>query len=352
MLRISKQPVSVARSVSTLFLLLTFLVAGRVNGLSSVLPSSSTAAAMREWLLQKNRLTQANYIEVSVEEDAKLVLTTTRAVAAGQVLFGLATSNSIWSAADAYRDRDLGPQLVDLAKQAGPGFGVVALAGAVAAERVRRYRGIQGQGTAPESIGFSVPSQQGAFARWLWERHKQKKTINFDKSLVGTVELGVNLLVPMLELVARRAWSSAAADDAKKTRPPFLSQEWSQEAMFNDGSALSWSRSELENLALNSFDIVLQHQLPPPPYLLTGTGSLVPEPFVDRFDGPETWPTSEPLALVPLIDDLRGSSKNNVANAVLGSPPKGQPLGKGDCLWCVATRALEANERIVITPSS
>ena len=307
---------------------------------------------MQEWLLQGNRLTHANYVEFSTNAEAnnqQLVLTTTtRSVAAGQVLFGLSKSNAIWSATDAYRDRDLGPKLKELAKQAGPGFGVVALAGAVAAERVRRYRGIEGQGTAPESIGYSVPSKQGAFARWLWDRHKQKKIINFDENLSGTVELGVKLLVPMLELVARRAWSSAAADDAKKPSPSFLSQEWAQEAMLNDGSALSWSRGELENLALNAFDLVLQHQKPPSPYLLSGTGSLVPEPFVDRVDAPETWPTGEPLALVPLIDDLLRDSSSKAANAVLGSPPKGQPLGKDDCLWCVATRALEANECIVI----
>ena len=151
----------------------------------------------------------------------------------------------------------------------------------------------------------------------------------------------------MLELVARRAWSSAAADDSKGTAPPFLSQDWAQQAMFSDGSALSWSRSELENLALTSFDLVLQHQTPPPPFLLSGTGSLVPEPFLDGDDAPETWPTNEALALVPLIDDLRSSSSE--ANAILGSPPKGQPQGKEDCLWCVATRALEANECIVAT---
>jgi hypothetical protein len=304
------------------------------------------AQAMREWLLTDDRLKPtAVELRSSVDKNdhANLLVSTTRTVSRGEVLFRL-SSDSVWSAADTYQDRDLGPKFRDLCRQAGPGFGVVALSGVLAAEKVRRYRSIEGQGNAPESTGFSIPSNWGAFARWLWSVHdNERKGNDIEESLMDAVLKGVNLVVPLLDVTARRAWTAAAADDST---PPFLSEEWARQAMFNDGSALSWSRGELENTAMSSFELVLERQRPPPPFLVSGVGSLIPEPFLDRH-APETWPSGEPLALVPMVDNLYSDQGSKATNAVLGSPPQGQRLGEDDCLWCVATRDLKAGERIV-----
>jgi len=315
--------------------------------------AAAEVQAMREWLLAEDRLKPTS-VELSLSDDddtdqSKFVVSTTRTVARGEVLFRLC-SDAVWSAADAYQDRDLGPKMRDFAEKAGPGFAVVALSSALAAEKVRRYRSIEGQGNAPESTGFSIPSDRGAFARWLWSIHdREGKGGNIgDESLMDTVLKGVNLIVPLLDVAARRAWSAAAADDSKPTAR-FLSKEWAREAMFNDGSALSWSRGELESVAMSSFALVLERQKPPPPFLLSGVGSLIPEPFLDP-NAPEMWPSGEPLALVPLVDDLYSSDVDDGAtNAVFGSPPRGQQrLGQDDdCLWCVATRELQVGERIV-----
>jgi hypothetical protein len=308
--------------------------------------AATEAQAMCEWLLTSDRL-KPTAVELrpsaDINDHAKFLVSTKRTVLRGEVLFRL-SSDSVWSAADAYQDRDLGPKFRDLCRQAGPGFDVVALSGVLAAERVRRYRSIEGQGNAPESTGFSIPSNRGAFARWLWSVHdNERKGNNIDESLMDDVLKGVNLVVPLLDVTARRAWTAAAADDAT---PPFLSEEWARQAMFNDGSALSWSRGELETVAMSSFELVLKRQRPPPPFLLSGVGSLIPEPFLDRHV-PEIWPSGESLALVPLVDDLYSDQGSTTTNAVLGSPPQGQRLGDKDCLWCVATRDLKAEERIV-----
>lgn len=158
----------------------------------------------------------------------------------------------------------------------------------------------------------------------------------------------------MLDVAARRAWSSAIADNnlATAKTATFLSEEWAREAMFNDGSALSWARGELESVTTQSFGLVLQVQKAPPPFLLDGVGSLIPEPFLDSDESPESWPTigGEPLALVPLVDDLCFCSDGEGdTNAVIGSPPRQvRREDRGaDCLWCVATRDLKTGERIV-----
>jgi hypothetical protein len=335
------------------FVLVGAVVVSAWSADALALPTKHAAAeaqALLEWLLTNDRLEPTAVelrpsLERSSNDRAKFLVSTTRAVSRGEVLFRL-SSDSVWSASDAYQDRDLGPKFRDLGRQAGPGFGVVALSGVLAAERVRRYRSIEGQGNAPESTGFSIPSRRGAFARWLWSAHDNERMgTDIDESLMGTVLQGVKLVVPLLDVTARRAWTAAAADDAT---PPFLSEEWARQAMYNDGSALSWSRSELESVAMRSFELVLKRQRPPPPFLVSGVGSLIPEPFLDRGQAPETWPSGEPLALVPMVDDLYSDQQGGMAtNAVLGSPPRGQRLGEKDCLWCVATRDLKAEERIV-----
>ena len=66
-------------------------------------------------------------------------VTAARAYNRGQTIFSV-SSDALLTPTAAYGDKDLGPPLRDLARRAGPGFDVVAVAGLLAAERVRTYR--------------------------------------------------------------------------------------------------------------------------------------------------------------------------------------------------------------------
>ena len=58
----------------------------------------------------------------------------------------------------------------------------------------------------------------------------------------------------------------------------------------------------------------------------------------------------EPLALVPMIDDVLASKDGaaNALNAVLGAPPpqKAGTLGAGQAIWCVADQDIAKGEKI------
>lgn len=304
------------------------------------------ANVLREWILVGDRYdSSAAVVEVENTKDdgGQCAVVTTRDVAPGEVLFRLG-KNAIWS--DAYRDRDLGPKLRDYALKTGPGFSTVALAGGLAAEKVRRFRSREGLGVAPESAGFTVPSEWGAFARWLWSSTPREE-VDIDESLVDAVSQGVNLLVPLLDVAARRYWTADAADEPDTS---VLEEEWTRKALLDDGAPRSWSRSELEAVATDSMGVVLQRTRSPPPLLLDGVvGSLIPSPFVDtKNEPPETWPTGEGLAFVPLIDDLWPETNlSDDPNAVIGSPPPNRHGGEDDCLWCIATRKINVGERVI-----
>lgn len=308
---------------------------------------SMEAKVLREWLSVADRCSStAATVEIaSLQQDSSqrssCMVVAVRDVSPGEVLFRL-TKNAIWS--NAYFDRDIGPNLKSLAARAGPGFGTVSLAGGLAAEKVRRFRSREGLGVAPESAGFTVPSKWGAFARYLWNT----QTADIDESLADVISQGVNLLVPLLDVAARRYWTADAADEPEDSVPE---EEWTRKALLDDGAPRSWSRSDLENVAMDSMGLVLEQAKYPPPFLLDGTvGSLVPAPFVDtKTDPPETWPTGEGLAFVPLVDGLfqtTGESKGEL-NAVLGSPPRTRHGGEDDCLWCVASRKINAGEQVI-----
>ena len=63
-------------------------------------------------------------------------------------------------------------------------------------------------------------------------------------------------------------------------------------------------------------------------------------------EGEDQTVVSEPLALVPLVSELAGPG---AANSVLGAPPpqKAGNRGEGQAIWLVASRDIEAGERLV-----
>ena len=244
-----------------------------------------------------------------------------------------------------------------------PGFGVVGLAGLLAAERTRQFRSRADQGLAPESAGVVVPSRWGPLCRELWRRRHEeaaaagaRRRPTRDPEIAPLVAQGVEILLPLLDVVARRAWSAPAPDP----KVAFGSAEWARKAMYDDGDAQSWSRAELELLANEAFAIALDLQREPPPpaprfdsddaapsaapddWKLTG--ETVSEPG-RRAEGSEV---SEPLAIVPPLVTL-GASPSDATNAAYGSfsgraPPAGEPT---PALVCVATRDIAPGDLVV-----
>ena len=94
-------------------------------------------------------------------------------------------------------------------------------------------------------------------------------------------------------------------------------------------------------------------QKPPPSYvkdaganILTDAGA--PSAWLQRVgEGEDQTVVSEPLALVPLVGEVLAGP--GAANSVLGAPPpqKAGNRGEGVCIWCVASRDVEAGERLV-----
>ena len=117
----------------------------------------------------------------------------------------------------------------ELAQQAGPGFGVVvALAGVLAAQRMRCLAAA-GDTTRESSHSYS------ALAQWLWHQDNVTQSrsdvqpLAVEESLAMTVQMCVQLLVPLLQRVAQRAWSvTATVKDAASKPPAVLSPEWAQ----------------------------------------------------------------------------------------------------------------------------
>ena len=73
-------------------------------------------------------------------------ITAARAYNADQVIYSI-SNDALLSPVAAYADKDVGPPLRDIALQAGPGFGVVAVAGLLAAEKIRGFRSRRGRAT-------------------------------------------------------------------------------------------------------------------------------------------------------------------------------------------------------------
>ena len=334
----------------------------------SAAPSANNAA-LREWLVP--RCPGLDGSRAALEDAAAgggggLAVRAARAYNRGQTIFAVSDA-ALLTAQCAYADKDMGPPLRDVARVAGPGFGVVGVAGLLAAERTRQFRARADQGLAPESAGVVVPSRWGPLCRELWRRRRATTgaagggaddAALRDPEIAPLVAQGVDILLPLLDVVARRAWSAPAPDP----KVAFGSAEWAWKAMYDDGDARSWSRAELAALARDAFAIALDLQREPPPPAprfdgdgaagppraapdgWTLTGATISEPG-RRAEGSEV---TEPLAIVPPLVAL-GASPSDATNAAYGSfsgraPPAGEPT---PALVCVATRDIAPGDLVV-----
>ena len=275
------------------------------------------------------------------------VLRTVRDVAAGEPLLAWDESCCL-TARNACVDTDLGPMLRELAPRTGPGFETVALGAFLAAERVRNFRVRVGLSEAVASRGQLVPSEWSELAGAMWAMDSPPVTAELEPLIVQAVDL----LLPSLDLVARRSWSAvdnpvaprkqpgAAAEP--EPEPAAFSAAWVRARQFDD--AEGWSRYELRELLAGGLARVLAYQRFPP--ALIADGAAAGEPSA-RWGWVESAPTGP--ALLPLVDALTGAAPSEEANAVLGCPsrPEVGVRDAGVCLKCVAARDLAAGERVV-----
>ena len=294
------------------------------HALSATAAPVASRAAFAEWLvplcpgLDGSRATLDDF-----------TVTAARAYNADQVIYSIG-NDALLSPVAAYADKDVGPPLRDIAVQAGPGFGVVAVAGLLAAEKIRGFRSRRGQGDAAAAAGIVVPSRWGPYARLLWD---EPVSVEADQQLV---DQAVALLLPILETTARRAWT---APDPEEEKPAFLSEKWAWQAMYEDGGSRSWSRGELTDLVRGALGVAIASQRPP----LAGdawriTGQAV-RSFNFRAEGSES---AEPTALVPLV--ASDGDANAAFRAFTGRVPSGDVA---PALVCVATRDISTGDAVV-----
>ena len=164
----------------------------------------------------------------------------------------------------AYADREFGRDLDSIAARVGPGFDTVALAAFLAAERVRNFEAETWYaGSAAEQVGMEGARRASAFSpltRAHWQAEALRPSL-IDAEVLPVVQQGEALIMPLLELAARRAWVPGSAP-----APPMLSDEWVRQAASDD--SVGCSRVQLEQLLRESFALVLARQWTmPPPYL-------------------------------------------------------------------------------------
>jgi len=184
-------------------------------------------------------------------------------------------------------------------------------------------------------VGDVVPSQWGALVRSLWAQYDAAPPQAVSADVAATVDMGVGILVPLLDVTARRSFNGPPPTAAK-----FLASEaWALAAMADD-DAQAWSRSQIVDVASAAFSLVLDWQRPPLPRLLDDADGGEDEP-------PAVWSeaSNERLALLPLVDRLVTDGPHN---ARLGSPPKTKygNRGVGQALWVQATSDIEPGDAI------
>ena len=309
---------------ATVLATLQCLAAASALAATTAAPVASRAA-FAEWLVPLCPGLDGSRATLTDE----FTITAARAYNADQVIYSIG-NDALLSPVAAYADKDVGPPLRDIALQAGPGFGVVAVAGLLAAEKIRGFRSRRGQGDAAAAAGIVVPSRWGPYARLLWD---EPVSVEADQQLV---DQAVTLLLPILETTARRAWT---APDPEEEKPAFLSEKWAWQAMYEDGGSRSWSRGELTDLARGALGVAIASQRPP----LAGdawriTGQAV-RSFNFRAEGSES---AEPTALVPLV--ASDGDANAAFRAFTGRVPSGDVA---PALVCVATRDISTGDAVV-----
>ena len=241
----------------------------------------------------------------------------------------------------AYADREFGRDLQLLADRVGPGFGSVALAAFLAAERVRDFKAESWYaGSAAEQLGSAALSRESAWSpvtRAYWDM----PSAALDSDLIPLVRQGIQLVLPQVELAARRAWVPGAAQANVASRKQ------------------TWSRDELTGVLGDAFARVLAHQWPtPPPTLPSLAVAAEPNAVASLEDEPaQRWGYSDDApegpALLPPLQGLlcRGDDHADRGNIILGVPPQPRAGSRASdvSVRCIATRRIERGDLLIIS---
>ena len=306
----------------------------------------TSPSALTQWL--SSRATGFEHLKLT----PRLEVATTRPFAAGDTLFEL-SHRALLTPREAYEDREVGRDLQAYGTRFGSGFNCVALASFIALERVRAFRAatwFAGSSAATRASEWSPVTSN----HWLLARRDARIS---DPSLRQAIVQGTNLVLPHVELAARRAAST-------------------------DGEDESWSRGAVVEVLEDAFALVLDRQFARPPPVLRGGGTAGTaaaasgEQALLTYDGrggedDDDWPwgfeadvPSGPALLPPLAGvllrrsggvgdgdtpDEQGGGDGEApatANAEIGLPPQPRAgsLGAGVGLRCVASRDLAEGE--------
>ena len=295
----------------------------------------------------------------------KLAVVACKQFDVGDTLFEL-KEDSILTAQVAYADREFGRDLASLSERVGPGFSTVALAALVAAERVRGFCSETWfAGSAAETSGVEAAIRSSAWSpvtQGHWESEMQAPS-SIDPELLPLVNQGIELVLPSIELAARRAWTPGVA-------PPPSSPAWfaADDGWIGDAASErqleGWSNTEVRAVLATSFSLVLSRQWTAPPPSFTSASADCIETELEpaaRWGyggsapaGPALLPPL-PGVLVPstLVGSDAEDGREDGANVVLGVPPKPTvgSLAEGVCVRCVATRRIEQGETLLVRES-
>ena len=308
------------------------------------------ASGLPSWLSARSAL-PCERAALRREAPGPLQLVSVRPIQAGESVLEL-RADACLTASAAYADREIGRDLLTMANKAGPGFQTVALAAYLAVERVRCFEAESWYaGSAAEQVGVEDARRPSAWAP-LTSAHWEAETLQpstVDRELLPLVQQGIELVTPIVELAARRAWIPGA----RPPQPLPFSDAWQRASSATGGAA--WSRTELYEVLSAAFARVLSHQwAAPPAHFAASSGWTLGEP-AERWgygasspDGPALLPLLEVLA--PPAGRARGARGSLAqSNVALGVPPKPEQgnAGEGVCVRCVATRRVEPGERLL-----
>ena len=281
------------------------------------------AAAVGEWLASRSTGFDSG-LALATNDAGGIGVTALRPFDEGETLFEL-LHTSLLTPEAAYADREVGRDLQAYADRFGPGFGTVALSAFVALERVRNF---QGATWFAGSSGAAAASEWSPITRTHWELEAARPSRIRDPDLVRAVTQGTQLVLPHIELAARRATPT-------------------------DGEGgEGWSQSEVRAAVETAFGLVLSRQFARPPARLTAVPPAA-DPEDDDDDearwGFETGAPCGPALLLPL-DGVLLATDAEAANAALGLPPRPRlgNLGAGVGLRCVATRPIDTGEALLV----
>jgi len=338
----------------------------RARGDVSMTSASASNKLLGSWLAEEGLLRFEEPRAVGFENllladgpqgDTSLAVVALRDYKKGDTIFDLRADACLTPSA-VYADKEIGSELSRLAAAIGPGFDIIALATFLAIERVRGF--LEPSTGRMDRLG-AVPglSPWSPLTSALWAT-EQAQPSTIDPSLADIVEQGVALTLPIVERVARRAWTQknifkksqpGTPDDPN---PKVFSAAWIQAAITDDGEG--FSGAELTGFLRQGFAMAMARRWPQPPgYFECDVQPCDVQPerwgWADSApEGPALLPPFSGVLANTLTVPSEAEDVSAMKNAIVGvpPPPSSGNLGEGVCLRCVASRDIAVGETILV----